>query len=130
MSKIRLDSVEITRDGKVTKEFAATFRYKDLMHLAQILVVEELVERGELTQEDGRHLRVESRMCEPDGEMGYPGSRVEIVVMHGPADYYPYLLEHSRAARPSLNILDSSGLTKGWPGAWRRLRLAVSRWLK
>ena len=91
--QIRLDSVQITRDGHTTKEFAAVFHYKHLEDIAKQLVIEKLRETGELKGLNQRQIRVESAYCEPDGDMGYRGSRIKIVLMFGEANYYPKLME-------------------------------------
>lgn len=93
MRGIKLDSVEVTRDGRKTKEFMAVFAYEHLEEIAKRLVIEKLKEMGEFDGLDKKNIRVESSYCEPDGDMGYRGSRVKIVLMFGPANYYPRLME-------------------------------------
>lgn len=121
MTRIHLDSAEITRNGSSTKEFAATFRYMDLAKIAELLVLQELRETGQLTGDEGKRLRVETRFCQPDGDMGWPGARVEVVMMEGAADYYPRLLE-SGGRRPALNKLEPVGMNLFWASGWRALR--------
>lgn len=104
MRTIHIEKTGIEKDGAMTREFKAVFTYGDLERMCKHLMLDVLAERGEL---DGVHpadptfnedaevpgLRVESRLCEPDGDMGYPG--IAICLMQGPANYYPRLMERS-----------------------------------
>lgn len=128
MRSIKLDSVEITRDGKKTKEFMAVFAYEHLEEIAKQLVIEKLKELGEFEGLDTKKgIRVESSYCEPDGDMGYRGSRVKVVLMFGPADYYPRLMEGGESYRFKSKTAQSSILPSELPvGFWARLK----RWFR
>lgn len=123
MRQIKLDSVEITRDGQKTKEFAAVFAYEHLEEIAKQLVIEKLRETGELEGLNQRQIRVESRYCEPDGDMGWRGSRVQIVLMFGAGNYYPHLMEQSYAkqSRTKLSSVSPSDIADK-PKFWARFK--------
>lgn len=117
---IRLDTTTIIRDGKETHEFKAVFRYSDLEHLASQLMFDHLVSQGLIDSIPGNKVRVESRYCEPDGEMGYRGSQIKICLMIGEGrdGHFPKLMENG-VQTPVTKIEDIPTLRKmPW---WRRM---------
>jgi hypothetical protein len=94
---IRLDTTTIIREGKETHEFKAVFHYADIENIASQLMFDYLVSQGliEHNHLPDNKVRVESRYCEPDGEMGYRGSQIKICLMIGEGrdGHFPKLME-------------------------------------
>ena len=111
---IHVDHLIITKDNVPTQEFKAVLKYRDLEALAKELLLAKLVETGQVQATDS--FRIESRLCEPDGDMGYPGIR--LTLMFGPANYYPRLMELPEE-RDVISSLAPSDVNR--PGLFRRL---------
>lgn len=128
MRTVHIEKLGIEKDDKKTKEFKAVFRYRDLESICKHLMIEVLEERGEISREAAPagfdpdkeipQVRVESRLCEPDGEMGYPG--IAITLMYGDAGYYPKLMERKHGLTEPTRI---GHLTlRSRPTLWERLK--------
>lgn len=111
---IHVDHLTITKDNTPTQEFKAVMRYSDLKEIAKQLLIAKLIDEGKITKD--QEPRVESRLCEPDGDMGYPGIR--LTLMYGPARYYPRLMELP-AERDVVSSLAPSDVNR--PGLFARL---------
>ena len=124
--RISIDTMSVTRDGKETHEYKAVFHYRHLEEIAKQLVLDHLLETGQLEmipEED--ELRVEARYCELDGDMGWRGSVIKIDLMVGAANYYPRLMEgesytpESKTRASEINLDDVPKLRS--KPLWKRL---------
>lgn len=127
----------IITESRKCDEYHAVFSYRDMEKMLVHLMVDRLVEDGRLAVPSGTSsphphsdypwLRVESRLCEPDGDMGWPGFAITLMV--GDSRYYPKTLEgigwgsDRRRKMGNLNLyrFHAGQLRQERPALWKRL---------